>query len=173
MRKLFLLLSILIALSLAFFGATSAAKKETSAERVQRIYNKIIIGTGLRPMIPPIMVLKLPIINAYNTNELIVVYQGIIDACENDDQLALIIGHEIAHTTLMHFDLMNGDKNYQEILESQADKMGAYYIMRSGYDVCKAREFWKNMLKIEGDYLGGDHPSIAYRYYQLDVGCNK
>lgn len=148
-----------------------ASPPETSAQRVQRIYNQLITQTGSRQMIPPVMVVNLPIVNAYNTDKIIVIYQGIIDACENDDQLALIIGHEMAHSTLNHFLLMNGDANFQTVLESQADKMGAYYIMRAGWDICKGRMFWRNMIRQEGDYLGADHPSLAYRLDQLNVGC--
>lgn len=147
-------------------------KAESSAQRVVRIYNRLVPQTGLRQMIPPIMVVNLPIVNAYNTNKIIVIYQGIIDACKNDDELALIIGHEMAHSTLMHFDLPYGENNnYTAILESNADKLGSYYIMRAGYDVCKGRKFWKQMIEDEGDYVGADHPSLAYRYEQLDVGC--
>jgi predicted Zn-dependent protease len=151
---------------------TSTSAKETAEHRVQRIYQQLNPQTGAGMWLP-ISVNPLPIMNAYNTGDEIVIYQGLINKCKNDDELALVIGHEMAHSTLSHFDLNpNGDANTQTPLEAQADKMGAYYIMRAGYDVCKARQFWLRAIKEGGDYPGGDHPSLAYRYSELNVSCS-
>lgn len=57
------------------------------------------------------------------------------------------------------------------VLEANADKMGAVYVMKAGYDVCEGREFFKRLLQNNGDYLGGDHPGFAYRYSELNIGC--
>ncbi len=155
-----------------FFVLASIQPVESSSARVQRIYEAIEKQTGLRGRIPPISVENNNVVNAYNTGTAIVIYQGIIDACQNDDQLALVIGHEIAHTTLMHFTLPYGvDVNNTSIMEAQADKMGAFYVLKAGWDVCKARQYWNNQISVYGDYIGGDHPNYAYRYQQLDVGC--
>lgn len=144
--------------------------KETSEQRVQRIYKQISVQAGL-PLGIPVKIDKSPVINAYTTGTEIVVFQGLIDFCENDDQLALVIAHELAHNTLMHLKIMTGDGALQSVLEAQADKMGAFYIMKAGYNICKAREFWSNMSKRSGDYPIGDHPPYAYRYAELNVQC--
>jgi Zn-dependent protease with chaperone function len=145
--------------------------KETAQQRVARIYQQINVQAGAGIWMP-ISVNPSPIVNAYNTGSEIVIYQGLIDNCKNDDELALVIGHEIAHSTLSHFELSDGDPILQTALEAQADKMGAYYIMRAGYDVCKAREFWLRSIKENGDYPGGDHPTLAYRFSELNVNCS-
>jgi len=152
--------------------AYTPAPTESSQDRVQRIYNKIAPQAGLGGLIPPISVDPGKIVNAYNTGTAIVIYQGIIDKCETDDQLALIIGHEIAHTTLFHFKLPYGENvDDTSAMEAQADKMGAFYVMKAGYDVCNARLFWKNMQLVYGDYIGGDHPTYSYRYSELNIQC--
>lgn len=149
---------------------------ETDAQRVYRLYHAIVVQTGLSNLIPPIRVENSPTINAYNSGEEIVVFTGIIRATKNDDELALIIAHEIAHTTLFHFYIMQYFGKYwtadgQEILESMADKMGAFYSIKAGYNVCVGREIWKRLKGFDGDYLAADHPDMAYRYDQLNVHC--
>lgn len=49
--------------------------------------------------------------------------------------------------------------------------MGAVYMMKAGYDVCKGRELFKHWLDARGDYLDGDHPNYAYRYNELNINC--
>ncbi len=158
--------------------AFKAAQKETSLERVNRIYARLLIGTGLSQLVPPIVVDSSQVFNAMNTGDALVIFQGLIDQMKNDDELALVIGHEMAHSTLMHMGASGlnpeNDTAQQNILEAQADKMGAFYIMRAGYSICKAREFMKTMnFVMHGDFPGnGDHPPNAYRYDQLNINCN-
>lgn len=161
--------SILLVATLVAVAASSYT--ETDTQRVERIYKQLVVSTGLSNMIPPISVSPLLIMNAYNTSTKIVVYQGLIDFTKNDDELALIIAHEMAHSTLQHFSFTDVTTDEQSILESNADKMGAYYISRAGYDVCKARHMWERWKDTSGDYLGANHPSMAYRWDQLNVGC--
>ena len=91
------------------------------------------------------------------------------------DAIALILSHEIAHITLRHIyvDPSLITIEIKRILEAQADKMGAFYMMKAGYDICRARENWKALEKEYGDNLLQDHPDFAYRYSQLNVGCTK
>lgn len=151
---------------------------ETDQQRVARLYHAIVVQTGLSNLIPPIRVVDSPVINAYNSGSEIVIYTGIIKATVNDDELAMIIAHEISHTTLFHFALMeayakNWNADSQALLESDADKMGAFYALKAGYNVCLGREIWKRLKSIDGDYLGEDHPDMAYRYDQLNVNCSE
>ena len=151
---------------------------ETNEARVLRLYHAIVVQTGLANMIPPVRVVDSDVVNAYNNGNEIVVYTGIIKATKNDDELAMIIAHEISHTTLWHLPLMQAyaktwTADDQEILESMADKMGAFYAIKAGYNVCVGREIWKRLKDIDGDYLAADHPDMAYRYDQLNVGCDK
>ena len=180
---------IIIAGALAS-GALSASahyvhrQKETSEQRVARITAKLRIASGLSQLIPNVVVDPSQDFNAYNTGLEIHVNQGLIDKLENDDELALVIGHEMSHSTLMHMGVVfgypdvpglnpNNSTPLQAILESQADKMGAYYMMRAGYDICKGREFVKVMnVATDGDFLNGDHPPNSYRYEQLNINCS-
>ncbi len=61
--------------------------------------------------VTPVMGCAIPVVyetiddaNAFATNEKIVIYSGIVALTRTDAQLALIIGHELAHANLGHLD---------------------------------------------------------------------
>lgn len=104
---------------------------------------------------------------------------------ENDDELALVVGHELAHNILNHagkkvgnsaigtvFDLLIlattgvdtggtfgevGSQAYSQSFESEADYLGMYIVASSGYDIEKATLFWRKMAV--------EHPSAIVKRY--------
>lgn len=73
----------------------------------------------------------------------VILSQGIIDFTQNEHELALIIGHELAHLTEGHSNAgpLGGTKD--ESLEFEADRTGLDYAVRAGYDPYLAIEFWR------------------------------
>lgn len=146
-------------------------------ERIQNIYNSLWVQTGMTTEYVPLTIDKSSTINAYATVGGITIFQGMIDFTKSDDEIALVLGHEIAHV-LSHD--MTADISDEEWLgkyqisqmEARADKLGAVYIIKAGYDVCKARDMWLRLVKSGGDYLFADHPGLAYRYSQLNFQCS-
>lgn len=68
-------------------------------------------GEDLTVTIMPVMGCAIPVnyvaneeINAYTTGDKIVIQSGIVDIAKTDAQLALVIGHELAHANLGHLD---------------------------------------------------------------------
>ncbi len=114
-----------------------------------------------------------PIENAYTDGERVVIYTGLIEKTNSWDEIALVLGHEIAHNTLAHLkELDTTDPIAQSILEANADKMGAIYMMKAGWDICKGRQIYGRWFKTDGNYLGQDHPEYSYRYAELNIGCD-
>lgn len=86
-----------------------------------------------------------------------------------DDELALILGHELAHDVLghsgearrlyqiMHSDPPNADRRFA--LETEADYVGSYLAADAGYDIRKAAALWLK-LPASGE---PDHPPAAER----------
>lgn len=142
-------------------------------ERIKAMYKVILAQTGQIQDAPFFVIENNPEINAYTDGRKVVLYQGLINSVENDDEIALVIGHELAHVMLRHINLQEHSHNVteSEISEANADKLGAFYIMKAGYDVCKAREFWKRLQIERGNYLGVSHPDYSYRYDELNVRC--
>lgn len=148
--------------------------REAKMERVKAIYAKLIAQTGQVQDALPLVIQDNRQINAYNNGEVVVIFTGIIDYTKNDDEIALILGHEIAHGMLRHIAYKGFGSSVLEVsvAEGNADKLGAVYALKSGYDVCKARDIWLRMGEEDGNYQGGNHPTAAYRYAELNFNCD-
>lgn len=118
---------------------------------VQSIYNRLVKANGLKQ---------------HNINVMSGVYDQCSLACtdfvnitittellsqvRNEDELAGVIGHEMAHAVYHDSEL-------------KADVLGLQYAAKAGYNYCKAAQFLKNFL------ADADHPSGAVRY--KNTGC--
>jgi len=120
----------------------------------------------------PVTVVMEDSLNAYADGTAIYVTKGMMRFTENDDELALIIGHELAHNTMNHisaktqnfwlgsiFDILAagygidtqgtfgkiGANAYSQEFESEADYVGLYYVAKAGYDISEAPTFWRRI----------------------------
>lgn len=140
--------------------------------KVREIYNQLWTKTGQSIEKLPLVIDDSDIDNAYNDGTKIVIFRGLINKCNSWDEIALILGHEIAHGTLRHVYFGGFNDPYEaNTAEADADKMGAFYMMAIGYDVCKGREVYNRWLQEKGDYIGGSHPTYSYRYNALNINC--
>lgn len=140
-------------------------------EEIRQAYDKIVAASGFGVK-PELYIIEEDTVNAYTDGTKIVVYRGILDKVDING-VAFLLAHELAHVSLGHLDTDPASSQDQERREAMADKLGAYYTLRAGYDICKAREIWKVLRDEDGDYLGADHPGYSYRYNALNIGCNK
>ncbi|MBI1365816.1 MAG: M48 family metalloprotease [Alphaproteobacteria bacterium] len=73
------------------------------ADRVKRVANRVIAAAGENPAQWEVQVFKSEQMNAFALpGGKIGVYTGILDIMDNDDQLATVLGHEVAHVELHH-----------------------------------------------------------------------
>jgi predicted Zn-dependent protease len=155
--------------------------KEAVKEKVQQLYKKLWAQIGQAQDAIPLMIEENETENAYNNGRIIVIYTGIIDNY-SWDEIALVLGHEIAHGTLGHLNAYMpvpqgnsetemGSNGFIAVLEGNADKMGAVYMMRAGYDICKGREIYKAWRDKSGNYIGQNHPNYSYRFDELNINC--
>ena len=142
-------------------------------EKVRAIYQQLIVNTGQTQEALPLVIDDSSEVNAYNDGNKIVIYRGLIDSAESWDEIALVLGHEIAHGMLWHLKMLNEGQDSSEVsvMEANADKLGAVYMMKAGYDVCKGRELFKQWKEKNGNALGQDHPDFSYRYDELNINC--
>jgi hypothetical protein len=90
----------------------------------------------------------------------------------SDDELALVIGHEMAHIVMGHFDragrvvpivhttLPGGLPDASYATEAEADYVGEYLAAGAGYDIRKAAELWSRIGTAEP---GQAHPPSRER----------
>lgn len=141
--------------------------------KTREIYKEIWSKTGQSQDSVPLYIVTSSQENAYTDGTKVVIYTALINNSRSWDEVALVLGHEIAHVNLGHLGKLNTSvTNEIAVLEGNADKMGAFYMIRAGYDVCKGRMIYKRWLNTSGNYLGQNHPNYSYRYDELNVNCD-
>ncbi len=157
------------------FKAPEQLPSEMATDQVQKVYNKLRMATDQVAKVPPIYMLAGPYsymsINAFTNGHGIWITHGLANALSNnEDALALIIGHEIAHTLLHHTNKLNiliRDSGPAD--ETLADGYGAFLAAKAGYNICKGAEFFAAMRKHFGDNLDSSHPPHIYRLHHLKM----
>ncbi len=94
-------------------------------------------------------------LDAYADGKAVALSRAIIDFSRDDDELGLIIAHELSHNILHHKALLDAahvsrglfarfGKSAEAIrkTEAEADVYGLYLLARAGYDISKAPAFW-------------------------------
>lgn len=137
-------------------------------------------GKDVKVSLKPVLACDSPVsfiydsdINAYADGKNIFVSSGMMRFVDNDNQLALIIGHELAHNARKHVEAKQGNAligvliggivmagtgvdvtssfadigaaAYSQQFESEADYVGLYYTARAGYDISSAPQVWRKM----------------------------
>ena len=122
----------------------------------------------------PIAVPTNDAVNAWADGKSINVTSAMMRFVESDDELALIIGHEMGHDVMDHMGKKKGNAiagavldgiiagvtrapvpgssfsnaaagAFSQEFESEADYVGTYYAARAGYDVSAAKNLWRRM----------------------------
>jgi len=115
-------------------------------------------------------------VNAYADGRNITVTTGMMAFVENDEELALIVGHELAHNTMGHIRKIIGNlilsglaTRYTRPFESEADYVGLYYSRRAGFSIDGVEDFWRRLAKSAPRNVGRakTHPTFPDRYLRL------
>lgn len=116
-------------------------------------------------------------INARADAEIISIDWGLVSYTENERELAILIGHELAHVISYNADTSLWDRAVEATprglfrRELAADRLGLYLAARAGYDVSGAADFWRrfgrNNLRARWTQWG--HPSANSRADALEA----
>jgi predicted Zn-dependent protease len=116
----------------------------------------------------------------------IVVFTGILPIAQNDDQLATVLSHEVAHALAHHASerIARAQREGRGILatlrnlshnraqELEADHIGVFLMTFAGYNPAEAVRFWERMRAAAGQgreipaFLS-DHPSDSERIQKM------
>lgn len=130
----------------------------------------------------PVLLVRKDAVNAWADGTKIYITTGMLRFVENDEELALVIGHELAHNTRGHIEAKLGNQLIGAILgalvtaasgvdvtnigahagghafsqefEAEADYVGVYHAGRAGYDLTEAASFWRR--------LAASHPAAIH-----------
>lgn len=161
------------------------------AVRVRRIVDRLVNAAEIEPLQREIQlrlrgyrfewdthVIREEQVNAFSLpGGRIFVFTGLLHFVgDNDDQLAAVLAHEMAHALAHHGserlarEQQGGSVfrrlSYDRMQESEADHIGVFLMTFAGYDPAQAVAFWEKMLRMRGggppEFLS-DHPSDERR----------
>jgi predicted Zn-dependent protease len=146
----------------------------------------------------PLVVVNQDDVNAYADGNNIVIFQGMMDFAKTDEELSMVVAHELAHNNMRHIEAKKtnffvglladilvtgltgvdfGIRNaaagaYSKDFESEADYVGMYIMARAGMDLDNAPEFWRRMgsrnPRSIEDNYLASHPSTPERFVALE-----
>jgi beta-barrel assembly-enhancing protease len=104
-------------------------------------------------------------INARADGRYVQIYSGMLDFVRNDDELAAVAAHELAHNILKH----QARKTPSKQAEYEADRLSVALVMRAGYSVDAVVPFWTRFeaRTNAGIFADGTHPSPKKRIAAL------
>lgn len=115
---------------------------------------------------------------AFSNRGYVILTTRVLDLLDSDDELAVVIGHELGHHVLEHErrldemkvprGLFRGfGKNASRIraIEAEADRFGLRVAARAGYDIAATTDMWDRLAKAgwRGPQLFRTHPTVAER----------
>lgn len=89
-------------------------------------------------------------VDAEADGRVVSVTTALLEFAATDDELALVLSHEIAHNALGHRAMRGGrpaSAADTRVTETAADRFGYYLVARAGYDLHAAPGFWERLYK--------------------------
>lgn len=122
-------------------------------------------------------------VNAWSDGERVVVSDGLVARCRTDAELALVIGHELAHNLLRHSEeLATGGSVNRRLhltgigsdasreMEEEADRLAVRIASAASYDLSDALSFVTGLLEAESAVgVAGTHPAAGRRLALLEA----
>lgn len=116
--------------------------------------------------------------NAGADGSTVTISQGLLDFTRSDDELAFVIGHELAHNILGHRSFLDstrrggGGESGAAVIETEreADYWGLYLVAWAGYDVTQTPAFWQRIARVgwlSNLFSDGSHPGNRTRARDL------
>ena len=122
-----------------------------------------------------------PELNASANGSTVQVSGRLVQWVKSDDELALVIGHEVAHNVLRHEEQVNSSQGEgmlsrlgfgsrrQRTQELEADRFGTLMAARAGFNYKIAPDFWSRLTRQSGlgTILATTHPTAIRRRDRL------
>ncbi|MBY4678636.1 M48 family metallopeptidase [Marinobacterium sp. CAU 1594] len=154
-------------------------------QRLVRLFDRIQRISHLRQERWQPLLIDRDSFNAFTTGgTYIVVHLGLMEQLPDDDEVAAVVGHEIAHTVANHVGESQGHRIASQLSGSKAARSGAYqaafthenereadrigilYSALAGFDPYAASRIWQRQYLLEGNaraLMLHDHPVNAER----------
>jgi hypothetical protein len=113
-------------------------------------------------------------VDAFTERRHIVITEGMMALLPRDDQLAVVVGHELGHITAGHTESAV-DPGMGADVEAEADYLGIYLAARAGYDVSGAKDVLRRIVaarhggSVDARYMS----DIAQRFRAIDAAISE
>ena len=134
----------------------------------------------------PILLVQNDSVNAFANGSQIGITTGMIRFAQKDEQLGLVIAHELGHNIMDHISKLRtnsllgtivdlaaayygvntqgvfgqaGARMYSQEFEAEADYVGIYYMERAGYSIDNVAGFWRDMAVEHPGSINQSHAS--------------
>lgn len=107
--------------------------------------------------------------NAWSQDADILISTAMLDFARSDDELAILIGHELAHIVLDGRRTRENSAS-RKVREMEADALGLRLAAAAGFDVRAAPAFWMRLASARrrGPWVANTHPTGAERAAALE-----
>lgn len=126
-----------------------------SFSHAQELYYRIAMANHLA-VVPTLVYDSTDEVNASQSGFRITLNRGILKFARNDAEMALVLGHELAHYELGH-------RNSTPSNEYAADAQGAIYMSNAGYSICQGAE----LLRRFHSKGSSTHPDSDSRFHRI------
>ena len=148
--------------------------------RLERVFQKVHAVGHFADEDWTVVLIPEPGFNAFvNGGTYVAVHLGLMEQLSSDDELAAVIGHEIAHVAANHAyenqveiisairSMRSGREDgvaytYNAVKEEEADKIGILYASLAGYDPYAASRLWSRFAQTPWRYFR-THPASSDR----------
>jgi hypothetical protein len=113
-------------------------------------------------------------VNAFAARRRVVVTEGMLALLPRNDQLAVIVGHELGHIVAGHTE-GGVDPSMGADAEAEADYLGIYFAARAGYDISGAKDVLRRIIaarhggSVDGAYMA----DVAQRFRAIDAAIGE
>ena len=104
------------------------------------------------------------VVNGHTDGRAVWITSELMRTVEDDDNLALIVAHEMAHAIARHLELTPSDEQ-RKVLELKADSMALVMLERAGFDIDRAIGYWMSADNPQrmSQSRSATHPTITQR----------
>lgn len=117
----------------------------------------------------PIEIVNSDKVNAYADGEIIRLTKGMMWFSKAEEDLAMVISHELAHNIMGHAGTFSSVFQDKKSREAEADYVGLYIMARGGFEIEKAAGFWRRMAAAFPRMIesSSSHPLMPARFVAI------
>ena len=138
--------------------------------------DEVLVDIAISPewLCAPRFILKIGEgIDAYTDGENIAIGEALLGFARNDDELALIAGHELAH--VIYRDGKTASRAERRFMEDRADLLGVALARCGGFDAGKGLDYWRRREKRDARhrFRFSAYRAAAARVAAMEAGLRK